>query len=931
MAYLRGSGVCAAVKISLLAGLAGAGVTPALGQEVDSEEQLDYVTVTGSRLQRSTFETEVPLTVFDQEEIDIIGAGDIAEVVNAIPALRPTLTEASTSNRGDLSGGSYSDLRGLGYKRTLVLIDGRRYAPTNPDGAVSLTTIPQALIKGVEVVTGGASAAYGSDAVAGVVNFRIDSDFQGFKGDVMGGISKYNDYEQSRWELAYGTSFLDERLRLTMAADWQKNTGIKHIRDRPWIGNVRKINNPAYTATNDEPRQLLRNGVKYANVSYGGYVTTAGPFQGMQFAPDGNLIPFEYGELRSTTYMIGGDPYAVEATGLNTGSLPVDRRSLFGRLTLDATDSLTLFAEVNFAQSQTTYLSTRVNEAITVRVDNAFLPESVRSAMIDQGVEAISIRRGIDDNARVTTHRDIQTYRFATGANGNLGSGWDWDVYYSGGLTENFTGSANSRIRDRFTLAIDPVFDPATGAIVCRSTLTDPDNGCVPMNLLGQGNASEASLNWVNGNGWKQTDVEQHVVSAELRGEPFSTWAGVVKLAVGAEHRSTKYDLTADPLTATFGFRTGGAIPSDGKVHVNEGFGEVLVPLVQNASWAKYVDLSLAGRLTDYSTSGTVNTWKAGLNYAINDTIRLRATQSRDIRAPGLTELFSNGTTSTLSVNDLFLGTTYLVQAVNTGNPDLDPEVADTFTAGIVFTPSFAPRLNLALDYYDIRIKDAIVKLSTSAVVELCYTGAVPSACDLIFRPSPNDPIEELHNAPINYQLAATRGLDFAATYSFPFLAGRVSLNALVSYLDKAYLSEGIGDDRTLVELHDSMSDPVSSGLGGGPKWRYRTRVTYRAANDSSVSLIARYVGGGRTNIADTYELVDIIRGSGVHYLDLAAEIPLWKQGAQDGAGFRVYGNIRNVLDARPPLNDTGGGFGTARGLYDTVGRVYRLGVKFDF
>lgn len=922
-------GVSAAVKIAL-AGLAAVGVTPALAQEADQNEQLDAVIVTGSRLERSTFETEVPLTVMGQEEIDIIAAPDITEVVNSIPSLRPTITD-QVSNRADLSGGSYSDLRGMGHTRTLILIDGRRYAPTNPDGSVSLNTIPQALIKGVEVVTGGASAAYGSDAVAGVVNFKMDSEFQGFKADVQAGVSTYGDYKHSAYEFAYGTSFFDKRLRLTMAADLHKNEGIPYVRDRPHIANVRTMNNPAWTATNGEPRMLLRPGLLYSNAAWGGYITS-GPLQGMQFGPDGNLMPFQRGVHAGGTYMLGGDPYAIEATGFLTLVVPTDRKTFFGRLTWDATDSVSLFAEVNLARSDIEYETARVNEVITVRRDNPYLPESVRQVMFDRNITSFSIRRGIDDNARVTNERDIQTYRFATGANGKLASGWDWDVYYSGGITENYTGNSNSRITERFNLAIDPVLDPATGAIVCRSTLTDPGNGCVPMNLIGFGRASQASLDWVNGYGWKQIDTVQHVVSAEMRGQLFSTWAGPVKVAFGAEHRYQKYDLTADERTANFEFRTGGATPSDGKVRVSEAFGEVLLPLAHDASWAKYLELNLASRMTDYSTSGTVNTWKAGLNWAINDTIRLRTTKSRDIRAPGISELFSNGRTSLLSVEDLFLGgISYVVDTVVSGNPDLEPEVADTFTAGIVLTPSFIPNLNLSLDWYDIRIDDAIVTLSTSALVELCYTGVVPSACNLIERPAPGERITKIYNGPINYQLATTRGADFQATYRFPWLGGRVSLNALVSYLDESYLTEGFGDERSKLELQDSMADPVSAGLGGGPHWRYRVRASYRFSNSATFNLTHRYVGGGRTNTSDTPDQVDIVRGNGVHYTDFSGEYPIWREGGRDGASFRVYGSIRNAFDARPPINDTGGGYGTARGLYDVVGRLYRVGVKVRF
>lgn len=904
--------------------LALCNVSPALAQSAAPAEpaetaaQLaDDIVVTGSLLSRNGFDAPTPVTTISSDDLIRTAAPDIADVINQMPSVRPSLTPASTGNLSSMAAGNYLDLRGLGFQRTLVLVDGRRYVPSTPDGGVNISSIPQALVKSVDIVTGGASAAYGSDAVAGAVNIKVDDEFQGLKGKLQGGITDHNDYRNFLASIAYGTNFAGGRVRLTIAGEATQNSGIDFIGDRGWGNNPARIANPAYTADNDEPRYLLVSNALASNASYGGVINSPDVLKGIQFAPDGSAIPFEYGSQVSSSSMIGGDGSALTAD--NVGSVPLKRYSGFGRLTFEASSALSLFTEFNYSKTTSNYPTLARSRQYTISVDNAFIPQSVRDAMIAQSISSFVLGRNLGDFARNDLNIEIETIQVLAGAEGGFGDGWSWDAYYSYGRTKN-TLNLEQYVTDRFNLALDSIVDPETGAAVCRSTLTDPDNGCVPINLFGEGNVSQASLNYINGISRRKWDLRQHVVAGKIRGEPFSTWAGPVGIAVGAEYRRSSVDTTSDPISQAQGYLSGGTIPFSGKVEIKEAFGEILVPLASYESWAKDLSLNLAGRVTDYSTSGTVETWKAGVSYTVNDAIRFRATRSRDIRAPGLDELFAVGSTSSLNVQDPELnGATYSVRALNTGNPDLTPEKADTLTAGVVLRPEFAPGLNVSIDYYDIKLKNAIINLTPATIVDRCYSTA-PQLCSLITR-GPDGRIVTVLNGPVNLQRVQERGVDVETSYSTPLGDGDLGLRALVTYIDKAQMNDGI----TTTDLVDAVNQPTIAALGGNPRWRFNSSASY-STDVWRLSIAARYVGGGRIDPSYTEKDINILRVSGRLYFDLSGEYTIIERG---DSKVSLYGSIQNLLDQDPPITGVGG-YGTTRSLYDTIGRVYNIGVRFQ-
>lgn len=892
------------------------------GGYADQQAPGQDIVVTGSLVAKRGFDMPTPVTVVNEADLQRIGAPDIADVVNQLPSVRASLTNDSTADQYGAVGGTFADLRGMGPLRTLVMVDGRRYSPTNSSGGVSTAALPQVMLGGVDVVTGGASAAYGSDAVAGVVNFKVNDRLKGFRGKVQGGISDYGDYENYLVSLAFGTSLFKDRARLLLAAEIADNQGIEKFGDRPWNIGVAQINNPASTSTNSEPRLLLRAGTVYSNHTLGGLIISAGPLKDLQFAADGSAVPFRYGELVSATQMVGGDGAPIRS--MNTGSVPQHRRSAFGRFTFDVSNALSFFVEGNYASLETAFTGVVGNEILTIQRDNPYLPQSVRTVMTAQNITSLQMRRGIDDNARERINVDVDTRRFLAGVNGTFGDGWAWDAYYSGGWTDYTMTKNNTRIAARFNLAIDAVINPANGAIVCRSTLANPTNGCVPMNLIGEGRASAEALRYTNTDAWQNQNIAQHVVAVKVRGEPFSTWAGPVAVAFGGEQRWHELDVTADPLNIAYAYRGGsGVTPYGGKVSVKEAFGEALIPLATGVRFAEHLSLNLAGRITDYSTSGSVYTWKVGGNYSPTDWLRFRATRSRDIRAPNLEELFLGGSTATQNPNDPLLGRTYPIQIKNTGNPLLVPEVANTVTAGVVFSPNFARGLQFSIDYWDIKLNQAINTLSLQTILDQCYLKNSQSACQLITRgPNPGDQIVSVINGPLNFNQMAARGADIELSYRTSLGKGTLDVRSLATYFHRGYI---ISDVSGVTQLHDSVDQGAPKTIGGNPHWKINTRITY-SQGGGFISLAGRYVGGGRLTPSWGPKDIDVLRVSGRLLFDVSGEYPLIKKG---GDSVAVFANVRNLFNTDPPI--TGENGGTSRSLFDVVGRVYNAGIKFRF
>jgi outer membrane receptor protein involved in Fe transport len=924
-------------------------IQPAVAQKTattDDQAETDIV-VTGSLVERTGFNTPTPVTVIGQEALERVSAPNIADVINQMPALRPSLTPTSAVNAGGTTqtGGNFLDLRGLGYARTLVLVDGRRYVPTNPTGSVSINTIPQALIDRVDIVTGGASAAYGADAVAGVVNLRINSKLEGLKSTYQLGAAEEGDYRQILVSVAAGAP-IGDRLHLVVGGEFSDNNGIGRLYDRKWSARAPGLlANPnagnGGLGSPDQPRFfVVDGGIRSSNATYGGVITGAtfngspninnivalpAYLKGIQFSDSGQAIPFNFGTNVTSGSMLGGD--GLNGIGEQVGATPITRYSGFGRLTWDIGSSLEGFAEFSYHKLNSEQDGIPTSYQNALKADNVFLPAALRAAMLANNVTSITIGKAGNDTSRIRYTFDIDTMQMSTGIRGQIAPGWNFDAYYGYGRNYSKTRGANTRILANFANAIDAIDDPRTPGVVdpiCRSTLTNPNNGCSPLNILGIVSPGNPALTYINGISETTSDVRQNTIGANVRGKPFSTWAGPVAFAAGASYRDLDLKTGANAASQSGGFGTA-SLPYSGQVHVKEVFGEVLIPLLQDSALGKRLEIDIAGRFTDYSTSGEVVTWKGGVDYAVTDSIRLRATRSRDIRAPNLAELFQRSGTSNLSVTDFdprYLGQNYLVLARTAGNPNLKPEKADTFTGGVVLTPSFIPRLSMSIDYYDINIKNAIIQITPGAIVQQCFTSNA-AACSFITR-DVNGKIAEVFSGPVNLASAMTRGIDFEMQYSVPVGADRVTLQGLVNYLIKTEINDGI----TATRLDDSMAQPTVAALGGNPTWRANVAASY--INDGfRLSATGRYVGGGFIDRSYTAKDLDQLRVKGRVYVDLSGEVTLFRPKGGDSKAA-LFAAVQNLLDTDPPITG-GGGYGTTRGLFDTIGRQFVGGMRFNF
>lgn len=884
------------------------------------------IVVTASRVARSGFEAPTPTTVLGLETIERLGVPNVADAINRIPGFLPSLTPATSGASTVGVGANILNLRGTGAARTLILVNGRRHVATTSGGLVDVNLIPQGLVERVEVVTGGASAAWGSDAVAGVVNFILDDNLQGFKGSAQVGISDEGDNREFRGTLAYGTEIGGGRGHLTVSGEIYDGNGIKDQADRDWgRGEWQVIGNPAFAPGNGQPRALIASGVRQANRSRGGLIVS-GPLAGTEFGPGGVPEPFQRGTVdASGRFMIGGDG-PNQASSLSLVS-PLERQTLAFIGDYDVTDSIKAVFEGSFANVHS------VNEVVepfsftpyTIQQDNAFLPASIRAQLAPGS--SFQLGRVNSDFGYITADTTVKTYRAVFGLEGDLGSGWTWSSYYQYGKGRYEGYLLNNVNVANLNRALDAVRNPANGQIVCRSTLADPTNGCVPLNPFGEGSPSAAALAYIHGRSELFRTNRQDVVAAQIQGEPFSTWAGPVSLALGAEYRDESTKVTVDPLSQSSGYLLGNAKAIKGDYDVKEAFGEVVVPLLKDQPFAETLEFNGAVRFTDYSTSDTVTTWKAGLTYQPFSALRFRAARSRDIRAPNLDELYAATSVGFGSIQDpQNNGAITPIQLRAGGNLDLKPEKADTTTLGVVIEPEFIPGFRASVDYYNIDIERAISRLSPQSIVNRCFQGAT-DLCQYITRDA-SGRVTEIFSTSFNIASLKTEGVDFEISYNTKLDSlvsgweGGLSARLLGTWVDRLVFSDGIN-------AVDRAGD-VGPNNGGVPDWRLSGSLTYDRG-PVAITLNGRYIAAGKYDNT-LVEGVDINDNSipSRFYLDTNVEFTVVDNGQQK---LQLFGVVNNLFDKDPPIapQTDQSSFATNFSLYDTVGRSFVAGVRFQY
>jgi iron complex outermembrane recepter protein len=988
-------GTAAVLAGSMLSSLAHAQDAPQpeeptpLMPSPDADEGGPEITVTGSRIVRDGYDAPTPVSVISTKELKAEAPANISDFVNTLPAVRGSGTAASTN--GSLSNGAAGvnsvNLRNLGAARTLVLFDGQRSVASTTTGSVDVNTFPQALIQRVEVVTGGASSAYGSDAVSGVVNFILDKTYTGFKIEYEHGVTTYGDGSNHKFTATGGRSFGDGRGHILLSGEYFTQKEIDSI-DRDWNDSgFFLINNPAYSTavggncraptgyaagtpiTGCAPEYLISANAGTGQFTPGGLIST-GPLRGTYF---GSINPatgkasvnqLNFGTT-SGQWMLGGDLDITTAGHRGSATLlPGERRvSGFGRLSWEFSPAFELFAQAAMSHyNGTSYYQQTPTIGVAIQRDNAFLPDSVRADMVADNLQAIQIGTSNIFLPPQGSNNSRQVMRFVGGGSGEFSTGpldWQWDGYYQFGKTDTEELLTNAWHIQRMANATDAVVAAAgnpggyaAGSIVCRinvdaSTAND-DRACAPLNRIGTNGASPEAIAYVMYNGLqplRRQHLKQQVGALSFStNNLFSLPAGPVSLAFGGEWRKEEVSGSVDalfrPVVAngvTSGtWIYGNYLPTTGSYTVKEGFVETIIPIV------KGMDFNGAARLTDYSTSGSVVTWKAGLTWQVIEDIKLRGTVSRDIRAPNLSELFAPGTGRTNTVNVPQPGGTLRADQFNestVGNPALVPEKALTYGGGAVFTPTFVPGFALSVDYYKIDLSGAIDSLVAQTLVDQCYLQGITSACSAISTTggrgvvTPGLAVTSIEIKPTNFVSVKTSGIDIEASYRREIGPGNLSLRALVSRAFELETENGV----TLA------TDGAGQNTGGLPDWTYRFSAGYDMESGFSVQGIARGVSGGVYNnnyIVCTSDCplstadrrtVNTNSIPGAFFLDVNFNYRFEVSNTK----AEVFLAIRNVTDRDPVLvangptgNNTPAYPQTNRALYDVLGRVFRVGFR---
>ena len=923
----------------------------------EAEGNLDEVIVTGSRIIREGYEAPTPLSVVDAAAIERAPAANIAEFVNTMPVFAGSQTPNNTQNgiSAGTAGANTLNLRGIGAPRTLVLLDGQRSVGSLLAGSVDINAFPQQLIKSVEVVTGGASAVYGSDAVSGVANFVLDRTYTGVKGELSGGLTSYGDDKNAKVALAAGFDFGSGRGHILLSGEnvYQKGI-ILGANGRAWDDTltVNMVNplygtNAALGQSTSVPQRLILPNAGFSNATPGGMIVS-GPLKGVVFGQGGTPHLLNYGSIIAAPFMVGGSVQETLIPRDQIGSLdPGQKRSgIFIRADYDITDSLNLFVQTSWNGSRTFSQCCpqfQPGNAAVIKADNAFIPATVRAQMVALGVTSFQTGSMNADIGPFGSNNERNVVRNVIGGNGKFdafNTGWSWDAYFQNGYSRSSVNITNVGSRSKYTQATDAIFAPANtvgipvGTIICRSTLTNPKDGCIPYNAMGVGVNDLNAVKYVRADigSYQYANIMQNVWAAAVTGEPISLWAGPVSLALSAEHRTERVKNITDEQSKLINWFGGNYLPINGSFNVTEGAAETVIPLAKGESWAVNWDVNAAARFTHYSTSGNVVTWKVGSTYTPIPDVKFRVTQSRDIRAPNLQELFAAGTSSQGEIFDPFTSTTPTVRGFATGNLNLKPEKADTTGVGIVLQPSFLPGFSASVDYWKIGIKSAIRGVGTADVVRLCFEGN-QQFCPNITRV--NGLITVVQTSPFNIAVQKTDGLDIEGSYRFALddviggMAGNFSLHGNASLYFKNFINDGI----------TVPTDTAGENQGGAPpNWRYSLTIGYDL-DPINVSLTGRAVSSGTYNnsyiectsgcpVSTTvHTTINNNQIPGGFWLDAAIS---YKLAITDSVAGEMFLNVRNLGNVDPPkIYNVYYLQNTNQSSYDAMGRVFRAGIRF--
>ena len=947
------------------------------------------IVITGSRIPRPDLDGTSPVTVIGAAEVEQTGTTRVEDLVNSLPQV---FAGQSAFISNGASGTATVNLRGLGSSRTLVLVNGRRLQPGDPSlPSADLNQIPAALIQRVDLSTGGASSIYGADAVAGVVNFILNTDFEGV--DATSQISFYqheNNNDTAIVDALNRRNFGYPGGNVADGFGWNSNltvgTGLADGRGHvtAYFG-YRQVN------------PVLQRDRDYSACSLSGTFADGFACGGSSTTPQGRFSDFGISDSPfNFTIANGGQafrPYRGATDAYNFAPANYFQRpdkrytaGFFGRYEVDP--AAEVYTEFMFMDdrsvAQIAESGTFFADQITLQCNNPLLTATqVQQLCTARGVDpaAGSVdlfigKRNVEggprqDDLRHTSFRGVLGLRGQISEQANI----RYDAYLQYGTTIFAETYLNDLSASRIVKALDAVRDPATGNIVCRSALNGTDPACVPYNLFrGQGvvgnvanGITQGALNYISTPGFQRGDTKEYIASGFVSGELGSlSGSDPITLVVGAEYRKEQLQRNVDVAFAT-GDLTGQGGPIQdvrGKFHLAEGFAEARIPILQDRPGFNNLELDLSGRVSDYSTIGTVYTYAAGGEYSPFPGFKFRGGYNRAVRAPNVIELFSPSNVALFGGTDPCAGATPTftqAQCANTGvtaaqygnvaaspanqynqfiggNPNLNEEKADTYTAGVVYDGrgGILRGLVLKADYFDIKVQNAISTIGAQNTLNQCGLTGDPQFCSLIVRgPGGNlftGQTGFVINTNQNIGAISTRGVDVGASYSLPVFGGRLGLDFNGTYLIDLKTDTGIptttGDGKfDCVGFHGTICGTPN------PKWRHTLRATYDPTDGVGLGFRWRHFSRARLDeLSGDPDLgqMDPTTTANIKSYDFFDGSVKFDVG--DHYGLTV--GVNNILDKQPPI--IGNEFGTAGGntyaeTYDPIGRYFFAQARVRF
>jgi len=946
--------------------------------EAPPPSEVTTIVVSGTRITSSGFTAPTPTTVVNAEALQKSAEPNVFTTISQLPSLQgSTGTSVGTnSTSSGTQGLSSFSLRGLGTIRTLTLLDGQRVVGANVTGVPDISEFPQLLIKRVDVVTGGASASYGSDAVGGVVNFITDKRFEGIKAEATGGITTYGDDGQFLLGVAAGRSFFDDRLHAEGEVEYDHENGVPAgpfgeggPDGRSWFRATTLVNTGI--TNNGAPQYVYANNAQSYQYAKWGLIT-AGPLQGTAFNAAGNPYPFVYGSNGTPVknaagsmtgcyvgFCVGGDNSGDVGIGSSLQS-SIHRVVGYGRLGYSIDENNEVYATVNVAQVKTSNQPNpgSAKSGLNISCSNPFVPASIQAECPAGG----SFQYGLDDailpNPFVEPTRTQE--RFVGGAEGQvhlINTDWHYDAYYEHGANITDINVSNMPLTPHYNQAIQAI--SLNGQTVCARAAARAD-GCAPINVFGDVTPSAAALAYIDpANGpFQHTLQTENAASIAINGEPFSLWAGPVSVAFGGEYRREAYSVFADPYgngvaaqspysslypadqlvsTAGSNWYAGNYHDGNGQYHVTEAFLETNLPFLDSDTFGK-ANLNTAGRWTDYSTSGVVYTWKIGGTWTTPySPVRLRAVLSRDVRAPNLSELYAAPVSVTVpGFTNPFNNTALTVLQNTVGNTALKPEKANNLELGVSLVhPDFLEGFSASVDYYRIRVNGIISALSAQQEVNFCFAGLQQYCNAFNLAPASGTPYVNVQD--FNLASIYTNGFDLEGSYQIGLaqvhLPGFLTLRALATHTMNFIVNSGIPG--TLPVQNAGVNAP-NAGYGSTPYWKlYGTQSWdfHKVGVDLTERWFSAGVFGHQYVVCQTNCPVSTVNNPtinyntmpGALYIDLGVRYSV----TDKLSTFLKIDNLFNQDPAASPQTNTGVDINPA--LYDIIGRTFRLGVRYNF